>query len=74
MEVKESLPASALTTDVIVGFPGETEADFEASCRRVEQVGFSKVHVFRFSPAGHPAKPRCPTRSIRLSDSAGHPT
>ena len=56
LEVKESLPAPALTTDVIVGFPGETEADFEASCRRVEQVGFSKVHVFRFSPRqGTPA-------------------
>ena len=56
LEVKESLPAPALTTDVIVGFPGETEVDFEASCRRVEQVGFSKVHVFRFSPRqGTPA-------------------
>ena len=55
-EIRESLDAPALTTDVIVGFPGETEADFEATCRAVEEVGFSKVHVFRFSPRqGTPA-------------------
>ena len=47
--VRESLDRPALTTDVIVGFPGETDADFEATCRAVEEVGFSKVHVFRFS-------------------------
>jgi threonylcarbamoyladenosine tRNA methylthiotransferase MtaB len=47
--VRESLRAPALTTDVIVGFPGETDADFEATCRAVEEVGFSKIHVFRFS-------------------------
>lgn len=40
----------ALTTDVIVGFPGETEEQFEESCRTVERLNFSKVHVFRFSP------------------------
>jgi threonylcarbamoyladenosine tRNA methylthiotransferase MtaB len=39
----------ALTTDVIVGFPGETEADFEATCRVVKEARFAKVHVFRFS-------------------------
>ena len=56
LEVKESLDRPALTTDVIVGFPGETDAEFEATCRTVETVGFSKVHVFRFSPReGTPA-------------------
>lgn len=49
-KVRETLPSPALSTDVIVGFPGETEADFEATCRLVERIGFSKVHVFRFSP------------------------
>jgi threonylcarbamoyladenosine tRNA methylthiotransferase MtaB len=39
----------ALTTDVIVGFPGESEADFEQTCRVVQEVGFSKIHVFPFS-------------------------
>ncbi len=54
--VADALEQPALTTDVIVGFPGETDADFEASCRVVREVGFSKVHVFPFSPRrGTPA-------------------
>ncbi|MBN2024113.1 MAG: MiaB/RimO family radical SAM methylthiotransferase, partial [Pirellulales bacterium] len=40
----------AISTDAIVGFPGETEADFQATCRAVEEIGFVKVHVFPFSP------------------------
>ena len=40
----------ALTTDVIVGFPEETAAEFDETCRVVEHLRFSKVHVFRFSP------------------------
>ncbi|MDR0870125.1 MAG: tRNA (N(6)-L-threonylcarbamoyladenosine(37)-C(2))-methylthiotransferase MtaB [Planctomycetaceae bacterium] len=39
----------ALTTDVIVGFPGETEKEFEETCSTVRDIGFSKVHIFRFS-------------------------
>jgi threonylcarbamoyladenosine tRNA methylthiotransferase MtaB len=55
-EIRARLDRPALTTDVIVGFPGETEEDFAATCRAVEQAGFSKVHVFRFSPRqGTPA-------------------
>jgi threonylcarbamoyladenosine tRNA methylthiotransferase MtaB len=54
--IRESLDHPALTTDVIVGFPGETEADFEGTCRAIEEVAFSKLHVFRFSPRpGTPA-------------------
>jgi threonylcarbamoyladenosine tRNA methylthiotransferase MtaB len=48
--VRELLPLPALTTDVIVGFPGETDDDFAATCRVVKDVGFSKIHVFPFSP------------------------
>ena len=47
--VQETLHKPALTTDVIVGFPGETEADFEDTCEVVRQVGFSKIHMFPFS-------------------------
>lgn len=47
--VQETLQVPALTTDVIVGFPGETDSDFEATCRVVREVGFSKIHVFPFS-------------------------
>lgn len=48
--IRDNLYKPALTTDVIVGFPGETEDDFEASCELARQVGFSKIHVFPFSP------------------------
>ena len=54
--VRDSLPEPALTTDIIVGFPGETEADFEATCEVVRAVRFSKIHIFPFSPRrGTPA-------------------
>ncbi len=54
--IREKLDTPALTTDIIVGFPGETEAEFQETCRLVEEIGFSKVHVFRFSPReGTPA-------------------
>lgn len=43
------LDEPALTTDIIVGFPGETEAEFAETCAVVEELGFSKVHVFPFS-------------------------
>lgn len=50
LEIRERLDQPALTTDIIVGFPGETEEDFAATRRAVEEIGFSKIHVFRFSP------------------------
>lgn len=54
--VEQRVPGLALTTDVIVGFPGESEADFQATCQVVEEIGFAKVHVFRYSPReGTPA-------------------
>lgn len=49
-EIKRRLPNIALTTDIIVGFPGETESDFQAGCAMIERIGFSRIHVFRFSP------------------------
>ena len=48
--IREALDRPAFTTDVIVGFPGETDADFEATCQVVREVGFMKVHVFSYSP------------------------
>jgi threonylcarbamoyladenosine tRNA methylthiotransferase MtaB len=47
--LKAGLDRPAFTTDVIVGFPGETDADFEATCDVVREVGFSKFHIFSFS-------------------------
>jgi threonylcarbamoyladenosine tRNA methylthiotransferase MtaB len=54
--LRRALDCPAFTTDVIVGFPGETDADFAATCRVVREVGFVKIHVFPFSPRrGTPA-------------------
>lgn len=44
------LDRPALSADVIVGFPSETDEDFQATCRAVRQAGLSRVHVFPFSP------------------------
>jgi threonylcarbamoyladenosine tRNA methylthiotransferase MtaB len=46
---KGALPGLALATDIIVGFPGETDAAFEATMDVVRRVQFSKLHVFRYS-------------------------
>ena len=43
-------PLFGITTDIIVGFPGETEADFEDTLDIVKQAGFGRTHVFRYSP------------------------
>jgi threonylcarbamoyladenosine tRNA methylthiotransferase MtaB len=45
-----AIPDLALTTDIIVGFPGESEEEFAASLNFVEQVDFARLHVFPFSP------------------------
>lgn len=48
--IRETLPDVALTTDVIVGFPGETEAEFEETLEVCEEVGFDGAFTFLFSP------------------------
>jgi len=48
--VRERLPDAAITTDVIVGFPGETEEEFEESYRFCRETEFARIHVFPFSP------------------------
>ena len=49
MKIKEARPDINLTTDVIVGFPGETEEDFQECIDYCKKVGFSKIHVFPYS-------------------------
>jgi threonylcarbamoyladenosine tRNA methylthiotransferase MtaB len=46
---RELLDHPAITTDLIVGYPGETEDDFEASCAVARQAGFASMHLFAFS-------------------------
>lgn len=54
---KQAVPGLALATDVIVGFPGESDEHFAATLAVVERVGFSKLHVFRYSARpGTPAE------------------
>jgi tRNA-2-methylthio-N6-dimethylallyladenosine synthase len=48
--IREHLPDVALTTDIIVGFPGETDADFEATLEVAETVGYDGAFTFVFSP------------------------
>ena len=54
--VQERLDRPAITTDIIVGFPGETDAEFQETIATARAVGFSKIHIFPFSPRrGTPA-------------------
>jgi tRNA-2-methylthio-N6-dimethylallyladenosine synthase len=48
--LRESIPDLALTTDIIVGFPGETESDFRETLEVVEEVGYDGAFTFVFSP------------------------
>src|SRR5499433_2183316 len=48
-EIKATVPEIALSTDIIVGFPGETEADFEETVTAVERVRYDNVFAFRYS-------------------------
>jgi len=48
-ELRKRIPNLAITTDVIVGFPGETETTFKETLDLVKEIGFAKVHVFPYS-------------------------
>jgi threonylcarbamoyladenosine tRNA methylthiotransferase MtaB len=50
LKLRQARPDFSFTTDIIIGFPGETEADFEQTLQVMEQVQFAKVHMFPFSP------------------------
>ena len=60
-----AIPDLAVSTDLMVGFPGETEEEFADSLAMIEAVGFSKVHVFPFSP-------RAGTAAARRTDFVEH--
>jgi tRNA-2-methylthio-N6-dimethylallyladenosine synthase len=60
-ELRESIPGITVSTDVIVGFPGETEADFEATLSLVGQAGFDDAYTFKYSV-------REGTPAVRLRD------
>jgi len=49
-QARQSVPGFNVTTDVIVGFPGETEAEWRSTMDYIESVGFGHLHVFSYSP------------------------
>lgn len=48
--IRKEVPSVAITTDIIVGFPGETDREFAESLAFCKQIGFAKIHVFSYSP------------------------
>jgi tRNA-2-methylthio-N6-dimethylallyladenosine synthase len=64
--IREHVPDCALTTDIIVGFPGETDEDFEATLEVVDQVGYDGAFTFVFSP-------RRGTEAAEMDDRVPHP-
>ena len=48
--IRAAVPAAAISCDVIVGFPGETDDEFAQSLAFCERIGFARMHVFRYSP------------------------
>ena len=51
--LRREFPRAAFTTDILTGFPGETPEEFEETKRMIEKVGFSRIHVFPYSPRPH---------------------
>jgi threonylcarbamoyladenosine tRNA methylthiotransferase MtaB len=58
--IKERIPEVAITTDIMVGFPGESDEEFEQSYSFCQQAGFANIHVFPFSPRLETAAARMP--------------
>lgn len=48
--IRDMVPEAAITTDIIVGFPGETDEEFEQSYQLCRQMQFARIHVFSYSP------------------------
>ncbi len=54
--IRKYMPKAGITTDIIVGFPGETDEEFNETYDFVRDIGFSRIHVFKYSPRkGTPA-------------------
>ncbi|MFN8162031.1 MAG: tRNA (N6-isopentenyl adenosine(37)-C2)-methylthiotransferase MiaB [Solirubrobacterales bacterium] len=64
--IREHVPDCAITTDVIVGFPGESEADFEQTLEVVDEVGYDGAFTFLYSP-------RRGTEAAEMDDQVPHP-
>jgi threonylcarbamoyladenosine tRNA methylthiotransferase MtaB len=58
--IREKMPDAAITTDVIIGFPQESDDEFEESYSFCRQAGFANIHVFPFSPRPETAAEKMP--------------
>jgi threonylcarbamoyladenosine tRNA methylthiotransferase MtaB len=58
--IRALIPGAAITTDIIAGFPGETEVEFEESHNFCRQMEFARIHVFRYSPRQETQAARLP--------------
>lgn len=58
--IKDKIPEVAITTDIMVGFPGESDEEFAQSYSFCQQAGFANIHVFPFSPRPETAAARMP--------------
>ena len=65
-DVRSKAPGIGITTDIMVGFPGETAEEFESTCRFAEKVRFSRTHVFPYS-----ARPRTEAATLKDDVSPG---
>ena len=61
--IQETIPEAAITTDIMVGFPGESDEEFEQSYSFCLQAGFANIHVFPFSPRPETAAARMPEQT-----------
>ena len=57
--LRHEFPHAAFTTDILTGFPGETEEEFQETVKMIETVGFARIHVFPYS-----ARPGTPAASL----------
>lgn len=60
--VRSTWPEASITTDIMVGFPGEEEEDFDLTLKAVEMAEFLKVHAFRYSPRPFTSAPEFPVQ------------
>ena len=60
--IREAVPEVAITTDIMVGFPGESDEEFEQSYSFCQQAGFANIHVFPFSPRPETVAARMPNQ------------
>jgi threonylcarbamoyladenosine tRNA methylthiotransferase MtaB len=68
--IRAAVPGAAITTDIIVGFPGETEAEFHESAEFCARMGFARVHVFTYSKRAGTAAAEMPGQIAEKSKQA----